>query len=38
MIGTERKFFYANHSQTNGQTKSINCLLEEYLRHYVSAT
>ncbi|RVW22379.1 Transposon Ty3-G Gag-Pol polyprotein [Vitis vinifera] len=31
----EFKFFTRNHPQTNGKTKRINVLLEEYLRHYV---
>ena len=33
----EFKFFTRNHPQTNGKTKRINVLLEEYLRHYVTA-
>ena len=32
------KFSMTNHQQTDRQTKRINALLEEYLRHYVTMT
>ena len=37
LLGSELKFSTTNHSQTDGQTKRINALLEEYFRHYVTA-
>jgi len=36
IIGIRLKFSAANHSQTDRQTKRINALFEEYLRHYVT--
>lgn len=36
MMGTKLKFSIADYFQIDGQTERINCLLEEYLRHYVS--
>ena len=35
---TECKFSTSNHTHTDGQTERVNQMLEEYLRHYVTAT
>ena len=37
MWGTECKFSIANHPQTDGKIERVNQMLEEYLRHYVTA-
>lgn len=38
MLGSELGFSTANHPQTDGQDERINALLEEYFRHYVTAS
>ena len=38
LLGLELKFSTINHPQTDDQPKRMNALLEEYLRHYVTAT
>ena len=38
LLGSQLKFSIANHPQTNGQNKRINVVLEDYLRHYVTAS
>ena len=38
LLGSELKLSIANDPQTDDQTEMINALLEEYFRHYVTAT
>ena len=37
MMGTRQKFSTTNHLKIDGYMERINALLDEYLRHYVTA-
>ncbi|GLT72474.1 hypothetical protein SLA2020_444050 [Shorea laevis] len=38
MMGFELKFFTSYDPQTDGKTKRVNTLLEDYFRHYASTS
>ena len=38
LVGTRQSMSTAFHPQSDGQTERVNCILEDMLRHYVSAT
>ena len=38
LLGSQLKFSTTNHPQTNDQSERINAVLEDYLKHYVTAS